>query len=362
MFNRLLSPFFTLPRQRASPVTDSIDKSIPPRGLTIHGKRERLIEKCSVGPIDEERTSTRINEIRKRLAPFEKATARSKILAKQISTALAYIAICGVDVDFSSQDVIEGLVSIRKVTNPPGLVAVAAAGKPEGSDYFTVARYSPSIRAEMLIGVGESSSDFPMQSWVNLAYNTAVMFKLRGHFALYSPASASASWDTISGIRDHSVLFCVLDDVPRQIGLSRKATVISAADVEWVSKHYMDVFDLRNEEKSARFGLAFNVYYTWNHTSDSRVALANLWIGLEALFGKQTDRRVTDALCGRIAAWIGIDKKTIADLYRRRCDAVHGRPVDARSMPQSIRDTESLLRRSLVNSIETNQRTLENWR
>ena len=114
---------------------------------------------------------------------------------------------------------------------------------------------------------------------------------------------------------------------------------------------------------SRRFGLAFNAAYTWNHTIDSRLAVANIWSALEALFGIQTDRPVTDRLVARIAAWgCGPPKADIRELYDHRCDAVHGRQMQDAEIIDVIRQSANLLRRSLILCIEREQKTLPDWR
>lgn len=116
------------------------------------------------------------------------------------------------------------------------------------------------------------------------------------------------------------------------------------------------------QRKFHRFGLAFNVAYTWNHTNDPRLAVASIWSGLEALFGIQTDRPVTQRLIERIAAWLaGVSEQDIRDLYNHRCDAVHGRSMEEPEIIDVIRRSADLLRRSLVRCIERDETTLPDW-
>ena len=92
--------------------------------------------------------------------------------------------------------------------------------------------------------------------------------KLRQQPTLICPCYATESWDVIYGIQNNSVSFGILDDVPRQItdGTSRKPVTLD--DMEWVDRVWNVALDLRAVDKSLRFGLAFNVAYSWNQTRD----------------------------------------------------------------------------------------------
>ena len=46
--------------------------------------------------------------------------------------------------------------------------------------------------------------------------------------------------------------------------------------LEWVRNNWEVALGLRGTDRSRRFGLGLSLAYTWNHTSDPRVALANL--------------------------------------------------------------------------------------
>jgi hypothetical protein len=92
------------------------------------------------------------------------------------------------------------------------------------------------------------------------------------------------------------------------------------------------------------------------------LALANLWIGLEALFGEQTDRPVTQKLAERMSSWLPQYKSSeIKDLYNRRCDVVHGRWLNEDETIKAIHQTEVILRRAIIKCIETGTKPLPDW-
>lgn len=172
--------------------------------------------------------------------------------------ASEYVGICGAWVDFDSFDIVDGLISVRRVTNPPGIIHVARAADLQRTDYLGVGRYSSGVRAEITVGSTEEGQANPL----GLAWHTAALLKLRGHTVLFCPASCTSSWDTISAISDNSATFRLLDDVSKQIGSPVGRTPISLEDAEWVRSNHLTAFDLRDAASSRRFGLAFNMAYT----------------------------------------------------------------------------------------------------
>jgi hypothetical protein len=305
-------------------------------------------------------TDEDLNNIEARLEPFILAEARAKELAQQVPPALLFIAICDVRVDFDSFEVLDGFLSVRKVTNPPGIVHIARAANLKHSDYLSVGRYSSFVQAEIAVGNTEIQKD--EQFLVGIAWHTAALLKLRGYATLFCPSLSSVSWDAVSAVSDNTINFHMLDDVPRQIVFACEETVISVKDVEWVKSHWNTALELRNAESSRRFGLAFNIMYTWNQTSDPRIAIANVWAGLEALFGKRDDRRTTEALARRISEWLpSTTDGEVRNLYTQRCDAVHGRWLNEDEVWRALRESENLLRQALIKCIETNTKTLPDW-
>jgi hypothetical protein len=299
--------------------------------------------------------------IQERLQPLLEAEARARELQSRVPNAALFVGVAGITYDRDPFEFLPDFLSIRPVTNPPGIVHVCGAALPQGSDYLAVARYSHAIRAEITCSNRSlASKDLP-KFLHDLAWHTAALIKLQGHHTLVCPGSATISWDTVASITDQSVPFVVLDDVPRQIYVDKSAPV-SSAQLDWVREHWDRAIRLRDASESRRFGLAFNIAYTWNHTSDPRLAVANIWSGLDALFGIRTDRPVTQRLVARIASWLGDSRQDdIRELYNHRCDAVHGRWMDEAEIFKVIRQSQSLLRRSLIRAIERGERTRPDW-
>lgn len=306
----------------------------------------------------------RIPEIEKRIAFFEEAERKAAELSSSVPEAKLYVGVCGVTLGFESFDIVDDLVSIRKVTNQPGVVHICRAANLQHSNYLSVGRYSHLIGAEINVGSKDRSHlDEEKAFLLNISWHTAALIKLRDHNTLFCPVAADESWDTLCLISDNSVDFQLLDDAPRQITFTKPNKVVTIEDVEWVKSNWDNALDLRDKNESLRFGLAFNIMYTWNHTNDIRVALMNIWSGLEALFGDRRDKgHFTDRLAERIANWVHSPTKSeVRKLYNSRCDAVHGRRMNEDGMGKSILKSEILLRTSIIKCIETNTKTLPDW-
>ena len=254
---------------------------------------------------------------------LQKAEKLARELTPAIPKAKIYVGICGPALDFDSFSLLGTIGAIRKVTNAPGIVHVCRAANLKQTDYLGVSRYSLAVRGELAFGNPDGNSE--PSKLLDMAWHTAALIKLRGHTALFCPALSSVSWDVISAVSDNSVTFGILDDVPRQIAAPSPKPV-SLRDVEWAKSVWGTALELRDQEKSRRFGLAFNLAYIWNQTFDPRIAITNLWCGLESLFGDKTDRPVTRKIVERICNWLPSSPPTeVQELYNLRCDACHGR-------------------------------------
>lgn len=205
-------------------------------------------------------------EIEERLQPLLEAEQRARELSSVVPRAKLYVGVCGASLAFDRFEILNGFAIIRSVTNPPGLVHVASAADLKETDYLGVSRFSHMIQAELAVGNADISGHNKVDFLLGIAWHTAALIKLRNHITLYCPASASASWDTVSMISDHSVSFGMLDDVSKQIHFQEPA-VVSIQDMEWVKSNWEAALGLRNKDTSRRFGLAFNLAYTWNQTN-----------------------------------------------------------------------------------------------
>lgn len=274
-----------------------------------------------------------------------------------VPRASLYVAVCGTSLQFNEHPVCNGFGVVRQVTNPPGIVAVCRAADLKQTDYLGVSRYSGAVHGEIAFGIGRTEE---INFVLSLAWHTAALIKLRHHPNLVCPCFASESWDVISGISDNRVRFGILDDVPRQIR-GNEIEGITTDDITWVDRIFETAMALRGTDRSRRFGLAFNVAYTWNQTSDLRIAIANLWCGIEALFGDKSDKPVTRRVVEKICTWLpALNPSEVEDSYNKRCDAVHGRWLES-DIQDDVFKADEILRQALLQCIDSNSVPLPDW-
>lgn len=304
----------------------------------------------------------RLEEIKKRwqfLVDQEQAAQRSK---EVVPVASLYLGLCGINFEQDCIHMYDGFFELRHVSNTPGIVHVCKSANYEISDdYLSVSRYAPSIHAEVAVGCNHQDLEDNVRFLLDMSWHLVALMKLLGCSNLFCPCCASVSWDTIAIAPNNSVRFTLLDDTPRRL-LNKGAKQLSKQEINWIDQHFIDALDLRNFSSSRRFGLAFNIAYTWNYTDNYRIALSQLWCGLDALFGCKTDRPVTKVLLGRINDWLPkLDTELIRYLYDIRSDAVHGRYFQNDIIEDAINKTVDILRTSLIKCIETKSKTLPDW-
>jgi hypothetical protein len=284
---------------------------------------------------------------------------RSRELAATLKAGSLHVGVVGVRPPSEPLSVFDGLMVIRPVTAPPGVVHLAGKARVGEGNYLAVARHTPNVVCEIAFFPPPERS-MEMQLQFHLCWHLVGLLKLRGH-QVHCPVAASAPWDLIAGADDGTLDFWLLDDAHSRIVL-RPPTPITAADVAWIEEHYTNAFTLRDVDVSRRFGLAFDLAYRWHLNIDYRVGLTLLWAGLEALFGKQNDHPVTANLAARISDWVsGATEARVRELYSIRCDAVHGRKIAQTNAVQTMLETERLLQDALSLAIEKVQAPLRDW-
>ena len=308
--------------------------------------------------------SQRLREINKRLKPLIEREEKARELFSKIPPAKLFVGVLGVNVKFDIFTIIDEFIAIRKISNPPGIIHICRASNLSKSNYLSVSRYSHLIKAEITLGCSSLNEDkMNYKSLLDCAWHFAVLLKLKGCDSIFCPFAASSSWDIISSISDNSVIFYELDTPSRQIITPSVIKNIKLEDLNWIKSNWFSAYELRDKNISNRFGLALKYMYIWNHTQDPRIAILNLWVGLEALFGVRSDRKVKEALAQRISDWVlSVSKDKVKHLYERRCDAVHGRQINEEDFIKYIKETEKLLRLSLLKCIEEKRRTIDDWK
>jgi hypothetical protein len=304
-------------------------------------------------------TKIDIAEIKARLKPLLDAEERARKISPIVPKARMFVAMIGSGLEFSSLEILSDFVSIRSVTNPPDPIHIRRAADLQHVDFLMASRYSFGVTAELAIGNPKKKEHSEESFLLGFARHIAALLKIRGHTSLYFPIAATVSWDTISAVKDNSVAFRFLHDICPQIVYDREPPKVTSEDITWIASNWETALNLRNQGTSRRFGLAFDIAYKWNHTRNSRIAFANVWCGLEALFGTRSGNPPVDDLAERIHGWLpSITQSEVRKLYRLRCNAIYGRFVAEDEIGPGLRTSEDILRQALIKCIETNRKTL----
>ena len=281
----------------------------------------------------------RLAEIQSRLAPLlEEEERATRWLEGSNGKGLFHLALCNVPLPHEEEGyLIPGIAFIRPVSRPPGLVALLSATRgDEPLQSYLLAQSSHLITCELVVeGLGTALKE---SKWLlELGWNLAVAFKLKGLYNLFSPGWSSVSWNAVASKNCADVKLGLLDDYPR-LFLKEKPETDLDAILSWTQKYWEVILALRAQR---RFGLALNQLYSWNQYRDPRISLAAVWVGLEALFSDKNDDSVLRSIVERVEAWVPEFYSTrVEAMYELRCAAVHGRDFDwrCRSTQESLLD------------------------
>lgn len=136
---------------------------------------------------------------------------------------------------------------------------------------------------------------------------------------------------------------------------SREPTAFTELDTAWLSNYFAAADRLASA--SPQFHLALQTCSEWRFAKDMRSAIAQLWSGIEALFGMSSELVFRIALTGAgLLAPRGPDRRAkfqeIKSLYDLRSKAVHGSKLREEQMGQAVAGSFELLRQLLVLTIE----------
>jgi len=126
-------------------------------------------------------------------------------------------------------------------------------------------------------------------------------------------------------------------------------------DATWIRENYENFNSLAAESESFRFALAAAV--DWQYSSDPRVAIAQLWSGIEAVFG------ISSELVYRISLLIaslleprGVTRQArfaqVRKLYGVRSKAVHGEELSDAKLTKAMFESFDILSRLLLLNVE----------
>lgn len=285
-----------------------------------------------------------------------------------------YVLVYNLDIEESPCQLGQG-VTIRHLDHPLSVFDLAAAGASGFREWAVLEPFLPGCMCE--IESAQDAAITPGYDTLNRAWLASALLKLKGYSAHLPLACNCYSWDVVAGhqertkgifeqeLRERGVTKAVHSEkraLPRFSGQlleyhtkflvpPNAKTILTKLDADWVKENYEKFNGLAATADSFRFALSAAV--DWQYSHDSRVAIARLWSGIEALFG------INSELVYRISLLIaclleprGVARQTrfaqIRRLYGTRSKAVHGEDISEERLTQAMLESYDILSRLLL--------------
>jgi hypothetical protein len=290
----------------------------------------------------------KMQEIKDLLQHFEKRKSRAELRLQETryNEEGWYFGLYGFQADFELMELTVG--RIQKIVEPPGEVELASAL--ERSDLFSlIGRYSKGLTYELFI---KDIDDYKERIF-DIAWWIISCIRIKSNVGFIVPFVSNYSWSTIAAAPNNSVKIRVIEDVPKadRYFLDSK---VSVNDIGWVNNQFINFATLLSD---TRFRIAVDSITTNHLQHNSRVSIALLWSGIEAIFGIQSELRFR--LSAQIASLLeerGSSRyklyKKIKKLYDVRSKAVHGSAITEKEIQEHIIEVRELLSNLLDYFIE----------
>jgi hypothetical protein len=259
-----------------------------------------------------------------------------------------YFAIYGIDtiMDFTTE-----LFKIRIVEEPPSYIDLASALF-DKNEAIRASYYSMGIKYELSITFG-GDPDTEVNFILSIAERLFNLIKIKTGLDFLVPMAATKSWSVIAGAPADSVKIIMLDDIPKSKRFS-ELSELKSEDILWIIDFYSNFLYLCRYPK---FSIAVEAIFTSHQQRNERMAIINLWAGIESILDIHSELRFR--IAAEIAAFLEPSGKTRIDLYNSikklydfRSKAVHGATITASLISQHILLVRELLCRILLKCIE----------
>jgi len=270
-------------------------------------------------------------------------------------------------------------VYIRRLNNSISVFDLAAAGAAGFREWAMLEPFLPRCVCE--IETGEEAAISPGYDTLNRAWLASGLTKLKGFNAHLPLACSSYPWDFIAGhqertkdifemqLKEKGVEAAVnsperalpkfkgqLLEVHTKLLVPKNIkTILNKEDADWIKDNYERFNCLAAKSEGFRFALSAAV--NWQYASEPRMAIAELWSGIEALFG------INSELVYRISLQVASlleergpkrkDRfKQVKKLYGARSKAVHGEELSDDKLNKAMIESFDILNKLLLVNIE----------
>ncbi len=289
-----------------------------------------------------------------------------------------YILLSNLDIEEPFSQLGSG-VSIRCLDCHISVFDLAATGAMGFREWAMLEPFLPKCVSE--IETAQDAAIKPGYDTLNRAWLASALLKLKGYNAHLPLACSSYSWNVVAGhqertkwifeeeLKEKGVASAVNSprrDLPpfkgQLLELHTKflvpdnaKTILVKEDAYWIRNNYETFNSLAAESESFRFALAAAV--NWQYSSDPRIAIAQLWSGIEAVFG------INSELVYRISLLIaslleprGVARQArfaqVRKLYGVRSKAVHGEELSDVRLTKAMLESSDILSKLLLLNVE----------
>ena len=290
-----------------------------------------------------------------------------------------YILIWNLDFEGLSLKLGPG-ISIRRLDDDISVFDLAAAGAAGFREWAMLELFLPRCVCEIETAQQDMAIE-PGYERLGRAWLASALIKLKGFDAHLPLACSSYSWNVIAGhqkrtkgifeeeLEEKGVESAVnsprralppfkggpLDVHTRLLVPENVKTILTKEDADWINDNYEKFNYLAGKSEGFKFALEAAV--EWQYASGPRVAIAQLWSGIEALFG------ISSELAYRISLQVAslleergkarrekFDK--VRKLYVVRSKAVHGEELSFEKLHKATLESFDILSKLLLVNIE----------
>jgi hypothetical protein len=280
--------------------------------------------------------------VRKLLEHHNASIEASRIATQNLPTWAKYYT--GISGCLSNRDEISiapDLLTIRRLQTRPHLNDVYRASLEIDRAAIEAGRWIDHVSHEFAIGdVGSLENSL----W--FSYLAAVSIAIISGLYVSMPIPSKISIDSILCAEKNSVSFGLSNATQRyQHGLSGRS--LNLNDADRIHNVLSSMLEMHKAGENLRFQIACQLLFSWSQTQDERIALAGIWSGIDAVFGKN-ETQAKRNLARRINGYLKeIGEEEVIEAYTIRCDAVHGRHCKRDNILDGIEKSERILRKIL---------------
>lgn len=280
-----------------------------------------------------------LDKMQKILDFYKDREVRAKNRLAKTNGSWWCFAIVGLDSPLESFD--SEYANLRKVEEPPHFQEWAEALK----DNRVVGRgagYLPLIHRELAISA--DIQDLNGVDPIDLGKCLISALKVRSGLEFIVPMVANTSWSTIPGVPKDFCKVQMLEDFPKARTFDASGQ-LTEADWSWSVKNITEFVRLLGNPP---FRLAVDSLTTHMYQASSRMAVAALWGGIEALLNVESELRFR--ISTYVASYLrpfGEERLTMSrrmkKLYDVRSRAVHGAAIEPAEIESHVVEVRRLL-------------------